>query len=94
MKRVGITLSILCVLVYAFSWFFGTPYIHVLIGIMGIQLFMSLASIGENEEELAELKAKGSWVREWHVWVLLACVFSALVVAEYYYPILSNYGAK
>jgi len=94
MKRIAIILSILCVLVYGISWFFGTPYIHVLIGIIGIQLFLSLASVGENEEELAELKAQGSWVREWHIWVLLACILSGLVVAEYYYPVLESFGAK
>lgn len=94
MKRLGIIVIILCVLVYAISWFFGTPYIHILIGLLGIQLFMSLASTGGSEDEFVELKAEGSGAREWHVWILFTCLFSALVVAEYYFPILASYGQK
>ncbi len=54
---------------------------------------LTLSSIGENDEELAELKASGSLLREWHVWVILASVLSAAVVLEYYYPALDAYGA-
>ena len=94
MKRTLIFLSGFSIFVYALSYFLEVSVIKTLIGLLSFQLFVSLASIGENEGELAELKEKGNSFREWHAWVLIACLTAVLFLLLNYFPELENYGAK